>query len=61
MEIKPIQNDADYRAALQEVETLMLAAPNTAEGEKLDVLATLIEAYEAKHLQTNTFMRRKMR
>ncbi|MEE2024295.1 MULTISPECIES: helix-turn-helix domain-containing protein [Alkalimonas] len=49
MEIKPIKNDADYRAALQEVEALMLAAPDTAEGEKLDVLVTLIEAYEAKH------------
>lgn len=49
MEIKPIKNDADYRAALQEVEALMLAAPDTAEGEKLDVMVTLIEAYEAKH------------
>lgn len=49
MDIKPIKNEADYRAALQEVEQLMLAQPDTAEGEKLDVMATLIEAYEAKH------------
>lgn len=49
MNIKPIRNEADYRAALQEVEQLMLAQPDTAEGEKLDVMVTLIEAYEAKH------------
>lgn len=49
MEIKPIKIDADYRAALKEVETLMMAEPNTPEGEKLDVLVTLIEAYERKH------------
>lgn len=49
MEIKPIKTDADYRAALKEVESLMSAKPNTPEGEKLDVLVTLIEAYEHKH------------
>ncbi|MBX9894468.1 MAG: transcriptional regulator [Nitrosomonas sp.] len=49
MEIKPIKTDADYRAALKEVESLMSAETNTPEGEKLDVLVTLIEAYERKH------------
>ncbi|NRQ41802.1 transcriptional regulator [Rheinheimera sp. YQF-2] len=49
MDIKPIKNEADYRAALQEIEQLMLAQPDTPEGEKLDVMVTLIEAYEAKH------------
>ncbi|GJL75556.1 type II toxin-antitoxin system HigA family antitoxin [Nitrosomonas sp.] len=49
MEIKPIKTDADYRAALKEAESLMSAAPNTPEGEKLDVLVTLIETYEHKH------------
>lgn len=49
MDIKPIKTDADYRAALKEVESLMTAEPNTPEGEKLDILATLIEAYECKH------------
>jgi len=49
MDIKPIKTDADYRAALKEVENLMMAEPNTPEGEKLDVLVTLIEAYERKH------------
>lgn len=49
MDIKPIKTDADYQAALKEIETLMMAEPDSPEGEKLDVLVTLIEAYEAKH------------
>ena len=49
MDIKPIKTDADYRAALKEIETLMMATPDTPEGEKLDVLVTLVEAYESKH------------
>lgn len=49
MDIKPIRNDADYRVALKEIEKLMMAAPDTPEGEKLEVLVTLVEAYEAKH------------
>jgi len=49
MNIKPIKTDADYRVALKEAESLMTAEPNTPEGEKLDILVTLIEAYEYKH------------
>ena len=49
MNIKPIKIDTDYHAALKEVETLMTAEPITPEGEKLDVLVTLVEAYERKH------------
>ena len=49
MNIKPIKTDADYREALKEVESLMTAEFNTPEGEKLDILVTLIEAYERKH------------
>ncbi len=49
MDIKPIKTDADYRAALKEIESLMMAAPDTPEGEKLDVMTTLVEAYEARH------------
>ncbi len=49
MDIKPIRNAADYRAALKEVEGLMMAEPDTPEGEKLDVLVTLVEAYERRH------------
>ena len=49
MDIKPIKTDADYRAALKEIGMLMVAEPDTQEGEKLDVLVTLVEAYEQKH------------
>ena len=49
MEIKPIKTKAAYRAALKEIDSLMLARPNTAEGDRLDVLVTLVEAYERKH------------
>ena len=49
MEIKPIRTKTDHRAALKEIETLMSARADTPEGERLDVLATLVEAYEKKH------------
>ncbi len=49
MEIKPIKSEADYRAALSEIETLMMAEADSPEGERLDVLVTLVEAYERKH------------
>ncbi len=49
MEIKPIRTKADYRAVLTEIEALMAAERDTPEGERLDVLVTLVEAYEKKH------------
>ena len=49
MDIKPIRTKADYRAALKQIEALMNAKADTPEGERLDVLVTLVEAYEAKH------------
>ena len=49
MDIRPIRTKANYREALKEVESLMGARANTADGERLDVLVTLIEAYERKH------------
>ncbi|HZG22428.1 MAG TPA: hypothetical protein VE092_20650 [Herbaspirillum sp.] len=49
MEIKPIKTKADYRATLVEIDGLMSARRNTPEGDRLDVLVTLVEAYEAKH------------
>ncbi|MDR3570169.1 MAG: hypothetical protein P4L43_19255 [Syntrophobacteraceae bacterium] len=49
MDIKPIKTQADYRAALEEVERLFDAAPNTVEGDRLEILTTLIEAYEERH------------
>src|SRR2546422_10678287 len=48
MEIKPIRTKADHRAALKENEALMSARPGTPEGDRLDVLATLVEAWEKK-------------
>lgn len=49
MDIKPIKTENDYKAALAEIERLMDAEPNTPEGDKLDVLTTLVENYEEKH------------
>ncbi|MFL0694420.1 MAG: type II toxin-antitoxin system HigA family antitoxin [Agrobacterium tumefaciens] len=46
--LKPIRSEADYDAALAEVETLWGAKAGTPEGDRLDILATLIDAYEAK-------------
>ena len=50
MEIKPVRTKADHRAALKEIEALMSARKGTPEGERLDVLVTLVEAYERKHV-----------
>ena len=49
MEIKPIKREADYQAALEEIERLFNAALDTPEGDRLEVLTTLVEAYEDKH------------
>jgi HTH-type transcriptional regulator / antitoxin HigA len=49
LEIKPLKNDRDYRKALKELDQLMGARMNTLEGDRLDVLATLVEAWEEKH------------
>ncbi|RPI69933.1 MAG: transcriptional regulator [Geobacteraceae bacterium] len=49
MEINPIKNDADYRAALKEIEQLFDAAPDTPEGDRLEKLVALVETYEEIH------------
>ena len=49
MKIKPIRSEADYQAALKEIEKLFKSQPGTAEGDRMDVLVTLVEAYEARH------------
>ena len=49
MDITPIKTDSDYRAALTEIESLMAAEYDTPEGERLDILVTLVEAYEQRH------------
>lgn len=48
-ELKPIRTKADYKTAMAEVERLWGAKSGTAQGDRLDVLATLIEAYETRH------------
>jgi HTH-type transcriptional regulator / antitoxin HigA len=47
-EIKPIRTEADYEAALSEVERLWGAKSGTPKGDRLDVLATLVEVYEER-------------
>jgi HTH-type transcriptional regulator/antitoxin HigA len=48
-EVRPIRTKRDYEAALEEVERLWGAKAGTSEGDRLDVLATLVDAYEAEH------------
>lgn len=51
MEIRPVHTEADYKSALKEISRLMESDPEqgTPDGDRLDVLATLVQAYEAKH------------
>ena len=49
MNIRPIKTHADYQYALSRIDILMDADPDTEDGAELDVLATLVEAYEDKH------------
>lgn len=49
MDVKPIKTEKDYQAALEEIEHLFDVEPNTPEGDRLEVLVTLVEAYESKH------------
>ena len=49
MQIRPIKTRADHRAALKEIERLMDAKPGTPGGDRLEVLTTLVERYEAQH------------
>jgi HTH-type transcriptional regulator/antitoxin HigA len=50
MEVMPIRTEADYRAAMSEIAALMEARPGSPAGDRLDVLTTLVEAYEASHM-----------
>ena len=51
MNIRPIHTEADYQAALGDIAALMASdpAPGTPKGDRLDILATLVQAYEARH------------
>lgn len=54
MDIRPVKYDQDHRKALARIEALMSARPGTPAGDELDVLATLVEAYEQKHFPIET-------
>ncbi len=48
-DVRPIRNEEDYEIALDDIAALWGAASGTPEGDRLDVLATLIDVYEARH------------
>ncbi len=52
MDIRPIHTEADYKATLKEISALMESDldPGTPEGDRLDILAMLVHAYEARHV-----------
>lgn len=54
MHIQPIRTEADHDAAVARIAQLMGARPGTAAGDELDILATLVDAYEAKHFPVKT-------
>ncbi|HEV2747269.1 MAG TPA: transcriptional regulator [Allosphingosinicella sp.] len=49
VEVSPIRTEQDYETALAEVASLIAARPGTPQGDRLDVLVTLVQAYEAEH------------
>lgn len=49
MDVRPIRTEEDYKAALKEVEHLFDAVPDSPEGDRLEILTALIEAYEERH------------
>ena len=53
MDIKPIKTNEDYQSALEEIDRFFDASPDTPEGDRLEVLVTLVEAYESKRYPTS--------
>jgi len=51
MEIKPIKTENDYLNALYEIEKLIDARKDTPEGDRIDIIVTLVEAYEENNYQ----------
>ena len=49
VEVNPIRSEADYESALAVIERLWGAKAGTPEGDRLDILATLVDAYESEH------------
>ena len=56
-----IKSERDHQRALEEIESLMAAKPNTPEGDRLDVLVTLVEAWEPKHVPSPSQSARRFR
>ena len=54
IDVKPIRTDADYKRAMREVERLWGSKSGTPAGDRLDVLATLIDAYESEHYRMDS-------
>ena len=53
-DIKPIRSDGDHTSAMREIKRLWGADPATADGERLDVLITLVDAYETQRYPNGT-------
>jgi HTH-type transcriptional regulator/antitoxin HigA len=51
--LKPLRSKQDYRAALAELQSLWGAKSGTTRGDRLDVLATLVDVYEVEHYHIN--------
>jgi antitoxin component HigA of HigAB toxin-antitoxin module len=54
MQLRPIKTEADYREALEEIEAIFDAPPNTPESDRLDILSTLVESYENRHFKIDS-------
>ena len=54
MTIRPIRNSNDHESALKRIEALMSSQNGTTDGDELDVLATLVDAYEKKHFSIDS-------
>ncbi|RUT08494.1 hypothetical protein DSM106972_016620 [Dulcicalothrix desertica PCC 7102] len=57
IELRPIKTEADYRAALSEIEVLFDVQPNTPECDRLNILATLVEAIEVMKITIMKFVK----
>jgi HTH-type transcriptional regulator/antitoxin HigA len=53
MTVKPIKTERDYQRALKEIDKLWDAKQNTPKGDRLEVLVTLVEAYEGRHYKVD--------
>lgn len=61
MQIRPIRTERDHERAVARISESMSARPGTPEGDELDVLATLVDAYETKHHAIDALIREYLR